>query len=170
MPVARADLVRRVYRRHFTVRGKMLGEWADAEDLTAAMLARWFTYFYQCAECRRCAMACPYGIDTAEITMFAREIMAACGIAPTRIVSAVSRVHETGNNEGSGPNRWKARCSFLEHEILAQTGIAVKIPVDSAGAEVLLLAPSADLVTNLDNMIGYAVLFHQLGVSWTTSN
>ncbi len=169
MPVARAELVRRVYRRYFTVRGKMFGEWADGEDLTPTMLARWFTYFYQCAECRRCAMACPYGIDTAEITMLAREVMAACGIAPARIVSTVSRVHETGNNQGLGPEQWKARCASLEREIRTRTGIDVKLPVDSPEAEVLLLAPSADLVTNLDNMIGYAVLFHQLGISWTTS-
>ncbi len=37
------------------------------------------------------------------------------------------------------------------------------------GAEVLLVPPSADNFANTDTMIGYAKLFHVLGVRWTTS-
>jgi Fe-S oxidoreductase len=33
------------------------------------VIKEWFYYFFQCTECRRCSVFCPYGIDTAEITM-----------------------------------------------------------------------------------------------------
>ena len=69
MPVLRAELMRSVYRRYFTTAGKMFGSLAGARDLTEDVLKEWFYYFYQCTECRRCSVFCPYGIDTAEITM-----------------------------------------------------------------------------------------------------
>jgi Fe-S oxidoreductase len=30
---------------------------------------------FQCTECRRCSVFCPYGIDTAEITIMGRELL-----------------------------------------------------------------------------------------------
>lgn len=75
MPVARQDLVRKVYRRYFTLAGKLFPKLVGAEDLTEEVLEDWYRYFNQCSECRRCSVYCPYGIDTAEITMAAREIM-----------------------------------------------------------------------------------------------
>ena len=90
MPVARAELLRKVYRRYFTASGKLAGKLAAAEDLTDKVLEEWYAYFYQCSECRRCAVFCPYGIDTAEITMAAREIMASVGVA-TKYVTEVVR-------------------------------------------------------------------------------
>ncbi|MEW6350850.1 MAG: (Fe-S)-binding protein [Thermodesulfobacteriota bacterium] len=170
MPVARAELVRRVYRRYFTLRGRILGSWSDAEELTPHMLVKWFTYFHQCSECRRCARACPLGIDTAEITMLAREVLASCGVASRAIVETVARAHNTGNHLGISPEEWAVRNSALEREIRVRTGIEVKLPVDREGAEVLLLVPAADLVANVDTMVGYAVVFHHLGISWTTSS
>ena len=41
----------------------------DADEITIDVLKEWFYYFYQCTECRRCSVFCPYGIDTADITM-----------------------------------------------------------------------------------------------------
>jgi ferredoxin len=75
MPVLRAELLRSVYRRDFTTAGKMLGKMVGARDLTPEVLKEWFYYFYQCTECRRCSVFCPYGIDTAEITMMVRELL-----------------------------------------------------------------------------------------------
>src|SRR3972149_1805992 len=79
MPVARQDLMRSVYRRYFTLPGRMFPKLVGARDLTREVLDEWYTYYYQCSECRRCSVFCPYGIDTAEITMAAREILDSVG-------------------------------------------------------------------------------------------
>ncbi|NDU88032.1 MAG: (Fe-S)-binding protein, partial [Ferrovum sp.] len=79
MPVARQDLLRSVYRRYFTIAGKYFPWLVGARDLTREVLDEWYTYFYQCSECRRCSVFCPYGIDTAEVTMAAREILDSVG-------------------------------------------------------------------------------------------
>ena len=169
MPVARADLLRKVYKRYFTLGGKVWGRANEAEELNEAVLAEWFTYFYQCSECRRCSVFCPYGIDTAEITIAAREIMAAAGIATKYVTEVVAKVYDTGNNLGIWAPAWKDNCTFLEEDLKEIEGVDIKFPVDAVGAEILLVPPSADNFANTDTMIGYAKMFHAAGISWTTS-
>lgn len=168
-PVARAELLRSVYRRYFTPGGRAAPDLTDAADLDEEMLQKWYTYFYQCSECRRCSVFCPYGIDTAEITMAAREIMAAIGVSTKYCTEVVAKVYETGNNLGIPPRAWIDNCEFLEEDVEEETGIPIRFPVDVEGADVLLVPPSADNFANVDTMIGYAKLFHFLGVNWTTS-
>ncbi|MCL5075809.1 MAG: (Fe-S)-binding protein [Chloroflexi bacterium] len=169
MPVARAELLRKVYRRYFTLAGRLFGKIVDAHDLDEDMLRDWYTYFYQCSECRRCSVFCPYGIDTAEITMAAREIMASIGIGTKYVTEVIAKVYEQGNNLGIPPLAWKDNCEFLEEELREETGKDIRLPVDEVGAEVLLVMPSADNFANTDTMMGYAKLFYAAGVSWTTS-
>ncbi len=169
MPVARADLFRKIYKRYFTIGGKIWRNTNEAEELDEHVLEEWVTYFYQCSECRRCSVFCPYGIDTAEITMAAREIMAAVGIATKYVTEVVAKVYDTGNNLGIGPAAWKDMNAFLEEDQKDLTGLDLKFPVDAEGAEVLLVPPSADIFANTDTMVGYAKMFHAAGISWTTS-
>jgi Fe-S oxidoreductase len=169
MPVARAELLRRVYRRYFTVAGRLLGEAVDASDLTEDLLRDWYTYFYQCSECRRCSVYCPYGIDTAEITMAAREIMAEIGVGTKYVTEVIAKVYETGNNLGIWPDAWIDSNKFLEQELFEETGRKIRMPVNEKNAEVLLVVPSADNFVNTDTMMAYGVIFHAAGVSWTTS-
>ena len=79
MPVLRAELLRSIYRSNFTLAGKILGSIAGGRQLTKEVIREWFYYFFQCTECRRCSVFCPYGIDTAEITMMARELLGLIG-------------------------------------------------------------------------------------------
>ena len=72
MPFLRAELLRSIYRREYTKAGKIMGKLAGARDLTEEVVKEWFYYFFQCTECRRCSVFCPFGIDTAEITIIAR--------------------------------------------------------------------------------------------------
>ena len=169
MPVARAELLRKVYRKYFTPAGKLFPNAEDAVELTEEVLEEWATYFYQCSECRRCAVFCPYGIDTGQITMAAREIMARIGVATKYVTEVVHKVYQTGNNLGIWPLAWKDSCEFLEEELKEQYGKDIPLPVDAKGAEVLLVAPSADNFVNVNTMMGYAVMFYAAGISWTTS-
>lgn len=169
MPVGRAELMRKVYRRYFTPLGRLLGALVGAEDFSERVVQEWYTYFYQCSECRRCSIFCPYGIDTAEITIAAREILASIGVATKYITDVVSNVYTHGNNMGIPAPAWKDSCEFLESELKEETGKDIRLPVDAEGAEILFLPPSADIFVNSDTMMGYAKVFHAAGVSWTTS-
>ena len=46
------------------------------------------------------------------------------------------------------------------------------MPLDKKGAEILLVAPSADFFAepHIDSLIGYAKVLHQAGITWTLSS
>jgi len=90
MPVLRAELLRSVYRKDFTAMGKIFGTMAGARPLTEDVIKEWFYYFYQCTECRRCSVFCPYGIDTAEITMMGRELIGLLGLYVNWVIEPVA--------------------------------------------------------------------------------
>ncbi len=172
MPVARQDLLRNVYRRYFTFAGKHFPKLVGAVDLTEEVLEDWYRYYHQCSECRRCSVYCPFGIDTAEITMAGREILASVGVGQKYANEIIGKVHKLGNNLGLPGPALANTLQGLEEEIEEETGVAVKLPLDQAHADVLLVTPSADFFAepHVDGLIGYAKVFHQAGVSWTLSS
>lgn len=95
-PAAKANLMRAIYKRYFTLAGRKLERFAGVDDFDADTIGKWLTYFYQCNQCRRCTRYCPFGIDTAEITIMARHILSELGIMPEFM-------------QGKAANRGKAR-------------------------------------------------------------
>ena len=172
MPVARQDLFRSVYRRHFTFAGKYFPRLVGAKDLDENMLDDWYNYFHQCSQCRRCAVYCPYGIDTAEISMAAREVMNVIGVGQKYPNQILGKVNKIGNNLGMPEPALRDTLEDLEDEIKDETGVNVKLPLDVKDAEVLMVTPSADFFAepHIDGLIGYAKVFHESGVSWTLSS
>lgn len=172
MPVARQDLLRKVYRRYFTFAGKYFPKLVGAEDLTKEVLDDWYSYFHQCSQCRRCSVFCPYGIDTAEISMAAREIMDSIGVGQKYCNEIIGKVFRIGNNLGLTKGALRDTLEGLEEDVLADTGVEVKYPLDQKGAEILLVTPSADFFAepHVDGLIGYGKVFHAAGASWTLSS
>jgi len=172
MPVARQDLMRSVYRRYFTLPGKLFPKLVGARDLTKDVLDEWYTYFNQCSECRRCSVFCPYGIDTAEVTMAAKEILDHVGYGQKYSNEIIGKVHRVGNNLGLPGPALADTLTGLEEDTKEETGAEVRFPLDEQGAEVLLVTPSADFFAepHVDSLIGYAKVFHAAGIRWTLSS
>jgi len=172
MPVARQDLLRKVYRRYFTFAGKYFPKLVGAEDLTKEVLEDWYSYFHQCSQCRRCSVFCPYGIDTAEISMAAREIMDHIGLGQKYCNEIIGKVYKIGNNLGLPGPALEDTLEGLEEDVFDETGVEVKYPLDQKGADILLITPSADFFAepHVDGLIGYGKVFHEAGASWTLSS
>jgi Fe-S oxidoreductase len=171
MPVLRAELVRSIYRRYFTQSGKWLGEIAGARTLTEDVIKEWYKYAYQCSECRRCAVFCPSGIDTAEITMLARELLLKIGIGANWVMEPAANCYRTGNHLGIQPQGIKDSLEFLADELEEVTGVRVEVPINKKGAEILFVTPSGDLMADPGTYtaMGYLALFHELGLDYTFS-
>lgn len=172
MPVGRQDLLRKVYRRYFTFAGKYFPKLVGAEDLSEEVLDDWYSYFHQCSQCRRCSVFCPYGIDTAEISMAAREIMDAVGKGQKYCNEIIGKVFKVGNNLGLPQPALENTLEGIEEDVEDDTGVKVRYPLDEKGAEVLLVTPSADFFAepHVDGLIGYGKVFHEAGISWTLSS
>lgn len=172
MPVLRAELLRSVYRNNFTAAGKIMGKIAGGRELTLDVLKEWFYYFYQCTECRRCSVFCPYGIDTAEITMVVRELLSLIGLNIDWIITPAANCLRTGNHLGIQPHGFADSIEFAVDELEELTGIKVDAPINKKGAEILFVAPSADYFASPHyyTLLGYLALFHEIGLDYTWSS
>ena len=171
MPVLRAELLRSVYRRNFTAAGKILRKIAGARDLTVNVLKEWWYYFYQCTECRRCSVFCPYGIDQAEITMMGRELTNLLGLNIGWIAGPIAACYMKGNHLGLEPHTITSSLEFFLEDIETITGIKITPTFNRKGAEILFVTPSGDLFANPGTYtaMGYLMLFHELGLDYTWS-
>ncbi len=171
MPVMRAELMRSVYRRYFTLTGRIFGGLAGGRELTEDVIKEWFYYFYQCTECRRCAVFCPYGIDTAEITMMGRELLNLLGCNTNWVLEPAANCFRTGNHLGIQPHGFKDSVDFAADEASEITGLDIKVPINRKGAEVLFVMPSADYfgTPHYYTLLGYLMLFREIGLDYTVS-
>ncbi len=171
MPVVRAELMRSVYRRYFTLTGRIFGALAGGRELTEDVVKEWFFYFYQCTECRHCSVFCPYGIDTAEITMVGRELLNLIGCNTNWVLEPAANCFRTGNHLGIQPHGFKDSLEFAADELEEITGIRVEVPINRKGAEILFIMPSADYFAepHYYTLLGYMMLFHEIGLDFTFS-
>ncbi|HET6513605.1 MAG TPA: (Fe-S)-binding protein [Thermodesulfovibrionales bacterium] len=171
MPVLRAELLRSVYRGNFTVAGKILRKIAGARELAPEVIKEWWYYFYQCTECRRCSVFCPYGIDQAEITMMGRELLNLLGLQLGWIGGPVANCYMKGNHLGLEPHTITSSIDFFLDDIETITGIRITPTFNRKGAEILFVTPSGDLFANPGTYtaMGYLMLFHELGLDYTWS-
>jgi [DsrC]-trisulfide reductase subunit K len=171
MPVLRAELLRSVYRREFTTAGKLFKKMVGARDLTEEVLKEWWSYFFQCTECRRCSVFCPYGIDTAEVTIIGRELLNLLGLNIDWIAGPVANCFRKGNHLGIEPHAFKDMIEFFVDEVEGVTGIRPEPTFNRKGAEILFITPSGDVFADPGTYtcMGYLMLFHELGLDYTWS-
>jgi len=176
MPVLRAELLRSVYRNDFTTAGKILKRLAGARPLTMDVLKEWWYYFFQCTECRRCSVFCPYGIDTAEITIMGRELLNLLGLNIDWVATPVANCYRTGNHLGIQPHAFKDMIDFFVDDIESITGIRVEPNFNKKGADILFVTPSGDVFADPGTYtcMGYLMLHHflkekyGLDITWST--
>jgi Fe-S oxidoreductase len=176
MPVLRAELIRSVYRHDFTKAGKILGRLGGGRPMTLEVLREWWSYFFQCTECRRCSVFCPYGIDTAEITIMGRELLNLLGLNIDWIATPVANCYRTGNHLGIQPHAFKEMIEFFVDDVEEVTGLNVMPEMNKKGADILFITPSGDVFADPGTFtcMGYLMLFHflkekyGLSVTWST--
>jgi [DsrC]-trisulfide reductase subunit K len=183
MPVLRAELLRSVYRNDFTTAGKIIGSLGKsfkkiigARELTENVLKEWWSYLFQCSECRRCSVFCPYGIDTAEITIMGRELLNLIGLNIDWIATPVANCYRTGNHLGIQPHAYKDMLDFFTDDIEEITGVRVEPSFNRKGADILFITPSGDVFADPGTFtcMGYMMLFHYLqekygfDITWST--
>ncbi len=177
MPVLRAELLRSIYKKYFTWPGKILGKLAGARELTYDVFKEIWYYMYQCSECRRCSVFCPYGIDTCEITMMGRELMNLLGCNLNWIGEPVANCYRTGNHLGIEPQGIVSIFEFLCDELADITGVKVDIKahLNRKGADILFIVPSGSYFadpgtyTMEGEFLFLDYLEKKYGLKWTMS-
>ena len=142
-PAAKAEAVRRFYRRHHDPIGRLFPWWVGAKDLTEADLDELAELaFGACTLCRRCTMNCPMGVDTALIMRAARAMLTAAGKAPEMLVQLADAAIAREENLELFREFYIDQIRELERELQEQTGDpAARIPVEKERAEILYRGP-----------------------------
>jgi len=119
---------------------------------------------------------CPYGIDTAEITIMGRELLNLLGLNIDWIATPVANCTRTGNHLGIQPHAFKDMIEFFCEDIEDITGINIEPSFNRKGAEILFITPSGDIFADPGTYtaMGYLMLFHYLqevygfDITWST--
>jgi len=167
IPTNRAELIRKIYKRYFTLEGRWFGKLVGAEDLNLDVIEQWYSYFYQCNECRRCAMSCPFGIDTCEVTFVGRQILHWLGMVPKLHANVGAAMEKVGNHTGLPKPSLVDTLEFLSEEIMEEFGAEVNFPVDKPDSDILYIPSSADFLLNPYTLMGAGMFFTYIGANWT---
>jgi Fe-S oxidoreductase len=169
IPCYRSELLLRIYKRYFTVKGAFLSTLGSGYTLTDEDIDEIAERYYRCSACRRCKMSCPMGIDHGLVTHLGRWILAEIGIVPKALVVATREqlVGETGNTSAIPVPALVDTCEFLEEELIDIYRIPAKFPFDVEDAEFVFFPAVSDFLLEADTLMGNAAVMFATGGSWT---
>jgi Fe-S oxidoreductase len=164
-PIYKVEPLRKVWRQEYTFWGKLGKALGLSKPLTDKDLADWETLVYDfCTLCGRCSMVCPVGNDIAYMIRKTREGMAAAGHAPPGLIGATKRAVTIGSPMG-------VKLPALQAQIRAvESDTGMKIPVDVAGVDYMLLLSSMEIMNFPEFISAVAKIFDKAGVTWTISS
>ncbi len=167
-PVYRSDMLRRIYKKHFTLSGKIFGSLVGAKDVTEEEINALAESAYRCSVCRRCAYVCPIGVDNGLITRETRKILYELGIAPDEIYHKGTLYQKEYGNATKTPSpAFLNTLEFIKEDLEDEKGIEVEIPVDKVGADYLVINNAGDYFAFLDTIVGQVEVLNAAGIDWT---
>ncbi|MGD0233912.1 MAG: (Fe-S)-binding protein [Syntrophorhabdales bacterium] len=172
-PIFRSEVFRRIVNKYLKKQGKIASFLSGSDiELNWTTLARLAELAYRCTLCRRCAQACPIGVDNAVIAREIRKLFSQeMGIAPRELheLGTVKQL-KVGSSTGMTPKALANIVAFMEDEIEEKTGKRIEIPVDKEGAEILLMHNAGEFMAWPENTEAFAIIFDAAGISWTLSS
>jgi Fe-S oxidoreductase len=172
-PSFRSETLRSLYKKYVKRRGAILGRLGGNDiNLTWEMIARLAELSYRCTICRRCAQACPMGIDNGLVTHELRKLFSQeMGIAVRQLHELGTVQHlAKGSSTGMTPVAFKDNIAFMEDEVKEKTGREIKWPVDKKGADVLLLHNAGEFLAWPENPEAFAIILEAAGINYTLSS
>ncbi|MCS7281187.1 MAG: (Fe-S)-binding protein [Desulfobacterota bacterium] len=172
-PTLRGEILRRLVERYVKKRSSVVLKLSGCDlELNWQTIARLGELAYRCTLCRRCAMACPLGVDNGLISREIRKLLSQeLGLAPKELheLGTVQQL-KVGSSTGITPKALKNIIEFIESDIEEKLGKKIKIPVDKEGAEVLLIHNAGEYLSWPENVEAFAIIFDLANIDWTLSS
>ena len=172
-PTFRSEIFRRTVNKYARLGGKILARLRGEDvELNGTTILRLLELSYRCTLCRRCAQACPMGVDNALLAREIRKLFSMeLGIAPKELHDRGSIVQlRVGSSTGMNARAVKDNIEFLDEEIREQTGLTIHTPWDKAGADVLLIHNAGEILSWPENPMAFAIILEAAGINWTMSS
>ena len=172
-PTYRSDVWRRLVAKYVKPGGRLLSRFTEGDiDLNWTTITRLYELSYRCTLCRRCAQACPIGIDNGLITHELRKLFSQeLGWAPRELHEKGTVLQlEVGSSTGMNPTVVKDNIEFVDEDTSEETGIPVESPWDQEGADILLIHNAGEILAWPENPAAFAIILNAAGVSWTLAS
>ena len=179
IPAYKAEQVRRLYRQPSEWSQRLFPWFAHDGALDEARLdALADVVFGSCTMCRRCTIACPFGIDTAAIMRAARGMLTLAKKSPTGLQDTVDTHVANGNNMAIASEEFVETVQWVEEDLQKQVGDpAAKIDIDRAGAKNLWVVNPREVKFYPNLMLAQAKILYAAGEditfgsqSWDVTN
>jgi Fe-S oxidoreductase len=171
-PTFRSDLLRKIKQKYLG--GHKLWARLTGNDIRLdwTTIARLAESSYRCTLCRRCAQACPMGVDNGLVAREIRKLLSQeLAISPKELhrLGTIQQL-KVGSSTGMNPAAFSDIKEFMEDDLKDRTGKKIEIPVDRQGADVLLLHNAGEFLAWPENPEAFAVILNAAGVDWTLSS
>ncbi len=166
-PAARAEVVRRLYKKYFKLQGRVVPALGEAKTLDETALDDLRQAAYSCTGCRRCMAFCPFGIDTQQIMSIAKLLLVVAGAEP----EILTMLADVSVSKGESIDRIKEGFIMglkrLENQVVEKWKThagQIPIPTEVKGADILYVA-----LAGAHSIIPAAAVFNAARENWTLS-
>jgi len=166
-PVGRAEVVRKIFKKYYRPSGSFFPSWGDATEIDEHSMNELLDAAFSCTGCRRCAVHCPFGIDTSFIMGIAKVLLIANETAPEELAMLADGAVEKGKSIDEIKVGYQEVIRDLEKEVAARLGVSSSeglIPMEKKGAEILYVP-----LAGAHSVVHPAVIFNKVGADWTLS-
>jgi len=169
-PAYKADLIRKLFKRHFDWTGRVIPAWVGARSIYSDEELEELkdTVFGKCTNCRRCSINCPMGVDYATFNRMMRGVLVSVGVMPEGVAVVSKDQWELGNQMGVLKEDYIETVEWMSEELemeLEEKGPI--IPIDKMDCEIVYSINPREVKYDPRTIADAAKIFHIAGESWT---
>ena len=169
-PAYKADMLRKLFKRHVDWTGRVIPWWVKAKSIyTDEELHELMdTVFGKCTNCRRCSINCPMGVDYATYNRMTRGLLVHVGIMPEGVAVVSKDQWEIGNQMGVLPEDYLDTLEWMEEDLQEELDDPnVKIPIDKMNSNVVYSINPREVKYDPRTIADAAKIFYIAGEDWT---
>jgi Fe-S oxidoreductase len=166
IPAYRAELIRRLYKKYYSVLGRVFPKLYESRSFDdETLLDELYQVTYACTGCRRCMYYCPFSIDTIHILGVAKALLIAAGRENQILRELADAAIMKGENIELFKSVFTSILKESEPELKKLTNDPdAEIPIDKEGADILYVA-----LSGMHSILPAAVIFNKAKLNWTLS-
>jgi Fe-S oxidoreductase len=164
-PAFRMELLKRIYKKYFTLSGKLIPWISKASNINPKSLNQLRKAVFECTGCRRCSFYCPIGIDPTLPITLSRGLLSKIDLAP----EILKQLADMQIERAKTVDLYRDIIIEQINELKAKLRNDLKdpkadIPINKVNANILYVPISSE-----ESILSAAKIFNVVGENWSLS-